>query len=107
MAERFKAPVLKTGGGESRPWVRILLSPPYLTIGDVMQRVYVLRGLQASGKSTFARNLLRDEPNEWKRINRDLIREMLDDSVWSAKNEKFVVKTRDFLIVEALRKGLN
>jgi len=72
-----------------------------------MQRVYVLRGLQASGKSTFAKNLIKTDSNSWKRINRDLMREMLDDSVWSAKNEKFVVKTRDFLIVEALRKGHN
>lgn len=72
-----------------------------------MQKVYVLRGLQASGKSTFSKNLLKSEPNTWKRINRDLLREMLDDSVWSAKNEKIVVKTRDHLIVEALRKGYN
>ena len=30
MAERFKAPVLKTGVGASPPWVRIPLPPPYL-----------------------------------------------------------------------------
>lgn len=29
MAERFKAPVLKTGEGSNLPWVRIPLSPPY------------------------------------------------------------------------------
>ncbi len=29
MAERFKAPVLKTGEGESPPWVRIPLHPPF------------------------------------------------------------------------------
>ena len=28
MAERFKAPVLKTGVGASSPWVRIPLPPP-------------------------------------------------------------------------------
>lgn len=28
MAERFKAPVLKTGEGSNLPWVRIPLSPP-------------------------------------------------------------------------------
>lgn len=72
-----------------------------------MQKVYVLRGLQASGKSTFSKNLLKSEPNSWKRINRDLLREMLDDSVWSAQNEKLVVKTRDYLITESLRKGYN
>jgi hypothetical protein len=31
MAEWFKAAVLKTAGGASCPWVRILLPPPYLT----------------------------------------------------------------------------
>lgn len=30
MAERFKAPVLKTGEGSNLPWVRIPLSPPYV-----------------------------------------------------------------------------
>src|SRR5689334_14679737 len=30
MAERFKAPVLKTGEGSNLPWVRIPLSPPFL-----------------------------------------------------------------------------
>ena len=29
MAERFKAPVLKTGEGLNLPWVRIPLSPPF------------------------------------------------------------------------------
>src|SRR5690606_9199243 len=29
MAERFKAPVLKTGEGSNLPWVRIPLSPPF------------------------------------------------------------------------------
>lgn len=28
MAERLKAPVLKTGEGSNLPWVRIPLSPP-------------------------------------------------------------------------------
>jgi hypothetical protein len=31
MAERFKAPVLKTGMGASPSWVRIPLSPPIMT----------------------------------------------------------------------------
>jgi hypothetical protein len=30
VAERLKAPVLKTGGGASRPWVRIPPPPPTL-----------------------------------------------------------------------------
>jgi len=30
MAERLKAPVLKTGNGATRSWVRIPLSPPFI-----------------------------------------------------------------------------
>ena len=33
MAERFKAPVLKTGVGASSPWVRIPLPPPSQPLG--------------------------------------------------------------------------
>src|SRR6185312_12401970 len=32
MAERFKAPVLKTGEGSNLPWVRIPLSPPDMNV---------------------------------------------------------------------------
>ena len=32
MAERFKAPVLKTGVAAMPPWVRIPLSPPFIGI---------------------------------------------------------------------------
>src|SRR4051812_28765503 len=43
MAERFKAPVLKTGVGASPPWVRIPLPPPefftkYLKKADELAR---------------------------------------------------------------------
>lgn len=72
-----------------------------------MLKLFLYRGLQASGKSTAAKKLLKEEPNKWKRINRDLLREMMDDSVWSPTNEKLIIKTRDFIISESLRKGLN
>lgn len=41
-----------------------------------MKNVLILRGLPASGKSTYARSLLASEPNRWVRINRDDIRAM-------------------------------
>ncbi len=31
MSERFKEPVLKTGDSQKEPWVRIPLSPPFLS----------------------------------------------------------------------------
>jgi hypothetical protein len=34
MAERFKAPVLKTGEAAMSPWVRIPLPPPHSEVYD-------------------------------------------------------------------------
>ncbi len=70
-----------------------------------MKTILLLRGLPASGKSTFARNLLTENPHVWKRLNKDELRAMLDNSVHSNPNEKFVERVRDFMLVEALKEG--
>jgi len=70
-----------------------------------MKTVYLLKGLPASGKSTWAKKLIDDNPNSYKRINKDDLRAMLDNSHWSKGNEKFVVSIRDELIREALLQG--
>jgi len=70
-----------------------------------MKQVIILRGLPASGKSTYAKDLVKANPGMYKRINRDDMREMLDGYQFSKSNEKFVKKLRDWLIVEALRDG--
>lgn len=70
-----------------------------------MKTVIILRGLPASGKSTYAKELVKANPGMYKRINRDDMREMLDGYQFSKSNEKFVKKLRDWLIVEALRDG--
>lgn len=72
-----------------------------------MLRVILTRGLPASGKTTWAKELLKKEPGRWKRINKDDIRAMLDDSRWSKENEAFVLTVRDWLILEALKLGKN
>lgn len=59
----------------------------------------ILRGIPASGKSTYAKELV---SKGFKRVNRDSLREMLDSSVWSKTNEKFVVSVRDHIIKESL-----
>lgn len=64
-----------------------------------------MRGLPASGKSTYAKKLVKENPGVYKRINRDEMREMLDGYHFSKSNEKFVKKLRDWLITEALRDG--
>lgn len=70
-----------------------------------MKTVTILRGLPASGKSTYAKDLVKANPGMYKRINRDDMREMLDGYHFSKSNEKFVKKLRDWLILEALRDG--
>ncbi len=63
-----------------------------------MKKVLILKGLPASGKSTYALQLLKDHPGMYKRINKDELRAMLDGGKWSEENEKFVLSLRDDLI---------
>jgi predicted kinase len=71
------------------------------------RKVIVLKGLPASGKSTYARDLIDRNAGRYKRVNKDDLRAMLDNSYWSKGNEKFVLKMRDWTIVEALNDGKN
>jgi predicted kinase len=66
-----------------------------------------MRGLPGSGKSTYAKKLVADNPEMYKRINRDDLRMMFDNGYTSDKNEKFIKKVRDLLIVKALEEGKN
>lgn len=70
-----------------------------------MKKVLIYRGLPASGKSTAARKMLDENPGRYKRINKDDLRAMLDNSHFSKGNEKFVLKMRDLLILQALEEG--
>jgi predicted kinase len=70
-----------------------------------MKKVILMRGLPGSGKSTYAKQLVAAAPNTYKRINRDDLRAMFDNSHWSPGNEKFVKKVRDILIIKALEEG--
>lgn len=69
--------------------------------------VLILKGLPASGKSTFARDLVRNSQGKWKRINKDDLRGMLDDKVWSEGREKEIIAVRDQLLVFFLGRGFN
>ena len=70
-----------------------------------MKKVILMRGLPGSGKSTYAKQLVAETPNAYKRINRDDLRAMFDNGHWSPSNEKFVKKVRDILIIKALEEG--
>lgn len=64
-----------------------------------------MRGLPGSGKSTWAKQILLENPNAYKRINRDELRMMFDNGYNSRGNERFIKKVRDLLITQALQEG--
>ncbi len=70
-----------------------------------MKKVILTKGLPGSGKSTWAKKMLDENPGMYKRINKDDLRAMLDNNRWSKDNEKFVLKVRNLLILEALENG--
>lgn len=70
------------------------------------QKVYILHGLPASGKSTWANKLCVDYPN-FQRVNKDDIRAMMHDSRFSRKNEFATVRVRDATIVQLLLLGFD
>lgn len=72
-----------------------------------MNKVILTKGLPASGKTTWAKKMLDENPEQFKRINKDDLRAMLDNKFFSRKNEKFVLKIRDTIINEALNEGFN
>lgn len=63
----------------------------------------MLRGLQASGKSTWAKKMARE--HGFKVVNKDQLRAMLDDGQWSKDNERLIVKLRDEIIASCLSIG--
>jgi predicted kinase len=70
-----------------------------------MKKVIMMRGLPGSGKSTYAKKLVAEAPNTYKRINRDDLRAMFDNAYFSKGNEKFVKQVRDVLIIKCLEEG--
>lgn len=71
-----------------------------------LQTVIILKGLPGSGKSTWALDYLRKHP-DFKRVNKDLLRTMLDGTVGDFQEEKMVLSIRDFCIEKALCKHFN
>lgn len=69
------------------------------------QKLLVLKGLPASGKSTFAKKLV--DEHGWVRTNKDTIRKEMFGTGWRRKDEKKVVKERNRQIIEAIENGNN
>lgn len=66
------------------------------------QKLLVLKGLPASGKSTFAQKMV---DLGYVRTNKDTIRKEMFDGNYRRKDEKKVVKERNRQIIEALEQG--
>jgi predicted kinase len=70
-----------------------------------MLTIYLLKGLPASGKSTWAKERMSQLPNgAVKRVNKDDLRAMLDDGRWSGDNEKLILNIRNHIIKQSLLK---
>ncbi|MEB3309671.1 MAG: AAA family ATPase [Snowella sp.] len=70
-----------------------------------MKKVIMTKGLPGSGKSTWAKALIDKNPNQYKRINKDDLRAMLDNSKHSKDAENFVLKVRNQIMLMALEEG--
>lgn len=69
-----------------------------------MKKVILTKGLPASGKTTWAREYQKENPNTVL-VNKDEIRAMLHQGVWSKGREQFVLAVRDFIIKKAVDEG--
>lgn len=67
-----------------------------------MRTILLMVGLPASGKSTYAKELLKKECR-WKRVSRDDIRLMLDNVAFDPQNEAVVSKVETAIVEECLR----
>lgn len=72
-----------------------------------MPELLMLKGLPASGKTTYAKALVAQGCGRWKRVNKDDLREMLDNGIWSKQNEYLVCKLRNKIICTSLQQGFN
>lgn len=69
-------------------------------------KILILKGLPASGKSTYAKELVAVNHN-WVRVNKDDLRAMMNGGVFSGKLEKHIVRTERELVENALKLGKN
>lgn len=73
-------------------------------VAQAQPMLLALRGLPASGKTTYAKELV---DKGWVRVNKDDLRAMLNNSKFSKYNEAFILSLRDEIIIRALVNGQN
>ena len=70
-----------------------------------MAKLLMLKGLPASGKSTYAKTLVYLQG--FVRVNKDDLRAMLHDGKHTKGNEKQVLRLRDAMVADCLHNGRN
>lgn len=70
-----------------------------------MPKLIMTLGLPASGKTTWAKEEVLKSGGKIKRVNKDDLRAMIDNSIWSKSNEAGVLAVRDFVIKHYLSGG--
>jgi predicted kinase len=72
-----------------------------------MKKLLLLKGLPASGKSTFAKERVSSNPQQWKRVNKDELRQMLHGGKWTSKIEKDIEAAEEALAGRFLDAGFS
>lgn len=62
------------------------------------QKIILTRGLPASGKTSWSKEVVKNSNGKAKRVNKDLLREMVDSGIWSKSNEQQILAARDALV---------
>lgn len=70
-----------------------------------MSKMIVLQGCPASGKSTWAKEFIKDKPN-WVIVSRDEIREGTG-KYWVPSRENYISDIEEFSIRAAINRNLN
>ncbi len=65
-----------------------------------MTKLLMLKGLPASGKSTYAKELV--EKQDYYRVNKDDLRAMVHSGRWGKEREKFILHWRDTIVKDSL-----
>lgn len=76
-------------------------------INKMQNKLIIMRGLPASGKSTKAKELVTSKKSNTIRLNKDLLRTMLHCDKWSGKNEEITTAAQGILAQFFLEKGMN
>lgn len=70
-----------------------------------MATLYICRGLPASGKTFWARQFVMDKGFRACRVNRDDLRQMSHNGVFSPEREFFILRAATSMIAQALMHG--